>query len=147
MNTKPIITLAIVSAIALGGPQAVASPGDSASIIEQPIVKLLSAKIENAIAELPETRTQDSIKNATYFVLAKQEAARDIKVAAIDTVIVNAQSIGDQLVVDALNLIDLGAEETVTASKITAVKSVRDPEPIVSFRAPPSTVSKGGSDY
>jgi len=128
MTLKSAMTLAIASILAVGGVHAQASPSDSASLLEQPVVKLLSAKIENAIAELPESRSQDSIKNATYFVLAKQEATRDVKSAAIDTVILHAQSIGDQQVVDALSLIDLGAPETVTASATTEVKSVRDPE-------------------
>lgn len=129
------------------GVQAAASPTDSTAVIEQPIVKLLSAKIENAIAELPQTRTQDSIQNAVYFVLAKQDSPYEIKVAAVDTVILQARALGDQQVAKALSTIDLTANEAVSASATTDAKSVRDPEPAPSFRAPPSTVSKGGSDY
>ena len=139
---------AIVTATFLAsGIQVAASPTDSSVTIEQPIVKLLSAKIENAIAELPETRTQDSIQNAVYFVLAKQVSPYDVQVAAVDTVILQARALGDQQVAEALSLIDLTANESVTASVTTDTKSVRDPEPASSFRAPPSTVSKGGSDY
>lgn len=144
---KSKFTALIAATFLATGVHAAASPTDSTAVIEQPIVKLLSAKIENAIAELPETRSQESIQNAVYFVLAKQDSPYEVQVAAVDTVILQARALGDQQVAEALSSIDLTANEAVTASATTDAKSVRDPEPAFSFRAPPSTVSKGGSDY
>ena len=70
-------------------------------------------------------------------MLAQQNTTRDVKVAAIDFVIVHAQSIGDQQVVAALKLIDLGTSAPVIASATTEIKTIRDPEPGISFRTPP----------
>lgn len=144
---KSIIIITLASVLAVGGTQVVASPADNMNLLTQPDVKLLSAKIENAIADLPETRTKEGIQNATYFVLAKQDASLDVKVAAVDSVIIHARLIDDQQIVDALDMIDLGADEVVKPEAENTVQSVSVPDLTASIPAPPSTVSKGGSDY
>ena len=144
---KAFISIVAASIFAASGLQAVASPGDNPDYLIAPDVKLLSAKIENAIAALPETRSQTNIKDATFIVLAKEAVALEIKSAALDSVIEQARSLGDQLVVNALMEIDLGAGETAEASEAPNLQPVRNEDEKKSFRAPPSSVSKGGSDY
>ena len=144
---KSLLTITLAAAFAVSGMEAGASPADSARLLVEPEVKLLSAKIENAIAELPETRTSTSIQNATFFILAKQDSPLEMKVAAIDTVIDRAKSIGDQEVVEALNSIELIKDEAAIASKIPIAQANDLQEQASLFKAPPSAASKGGSDY
>lgn len=126
---------------------AAASPADNDISFSQAKVELLSAKIGNAIADLPESKTQLAIQNATFFVLAKEEAPFGLKVAAIEDVIGQADLIGDTQVVKALEAIDLGVNNVKDTDARLEPKTVSQKQRTALISTPPSTASKGGSDY
>ncbi|NNC38858.1 MAG: hypothetical protein EX271_08840 [Acidimicrobiales bacterium] len=147
MNKKSLLSMFLTSVFVTSGVTVSASPIDSVTQLNQPVIELLSAKIENAIADLPEDRTKTTIQNATLFVLAKQEEGLDLKMAAISDVIIQARSIGDRQVVDALQSIDIDLNEDIESKSDPIPKTVAAKKSKALVQAPPSTAAKGGSDY
>lgn len=143
MKNKSIIRTAIVACFLTSGIPAYASPDKAAILKVQPEVKLLSAKIENALAELPDNKSIEAVQTSTNFVLNNEEAEKLVMVAALEMVVYNAKAVGDQTVVTALTEFKWEINIAEDIVQAVSVQPVTKP----SFAPPPDVGRSGRSDY
>jgi len=154
MKTKSFFIGSIVAISLLGGINAYSSPASRLAADKKETIKILSARIENAIVDLGEIRTRDDIKNAALIVLEQQNSNAEINAAALNMVIQNAILLEDGMVVGALKAVEF---ETLDIREQAEVRTdpeetiVKDEAVIVQSRfalpPPPAANSSGGSDY
>lgn len=143
MTFKTIFFISVVSLAILCTSVAFASsPKINGEDVSTEVI-LLTAKIENVIADLNVDRTELDIYKSTTLILANAEASDEIKSSAVEAVMQNAIAMGDKKVVDALAAIEF---QTKVAFE-TPVQATSKPVVKASFPPPPATSSTGGSDY
>jgi hypothetical protein len=143
MSIKSILSITLFAALTATGSVSFADPGKTDLAAIQPQVKLLSAKIENTIADLDLDKTEFNVRNAAVFLLASLDLDTEIKSQAVYEVIRHADAIGDTIVVEALSAIEF---ESVEVEEKPEQPTVVNNVP-ANFPPPPAAKPQSGSDY